>query len=52
MQSKDAPKLSDYLVKWKESLGDDVANALAEYVEKAMEDYNYLYQFRLLGESA
>ncbi|KAL0563707.1 hypothetical protein V5O48_018356 [Marasmius crinis-equi] len=41
------PNLDEETKMWAEKWGVDVANKLREYTEEALEDYNYLLQYRL-----
>jgi hypothetical protein len=47
MQYPGKPDLAASCLKWKNEWGDEVANALVEYVKDTMADYEYLHKVRL-----
>lgn len=46
-KSPKIPSIHEEARRWEEKWGREVAHSLVQYAEKAMEDYEYLYQFRL-----
>jgi len=46
-ESPKIPSIQEEAIKWEERWGREVAHSLVQYAEKSMEDFEYLYQFRL-----
>jgi len=46
-ESPKKPSIKEEAQKWEQKWGPEVAQELVQYAEKVMEDYEYLYQFRL-----